>query len=243
MVKKFQEYFPPNRWVNFLGGVVKMSIRNIDNLGVYCFSNNHYTLVSPDVPDKVIRTIRNTLETDVIRATVAETTLVGTMIAGNNNGLLVPYTIKEQELALLKEIFPRVEILPTKMTALGNIILANDYGALAHPKLESKSIEIAEKVLGVKITKMAIAGVPTVGIMGVVNNKGMIINPNASEEEIKLLKEIFGVPIERGTVNRGNGYVKLGIIANSHGVIVGTSTTGFELATIERALGFVSGGS
>ncbi|MEM3715257.1 MAG: translation initiation factor IF-6, partial [Nitrososphaeria archaeon] len=156
---------------------------------------------------------------------------------------LVPYTIEEQELTLLRELFPRVEILPTKMTALGNIILANDYGALAHPKLESKSIEIAEKVLGVKITKKTIAGVPTVGIMGAVNNKGMIVNPNTSEEEIKLLKEIFGVPIERGTVNRGNGYVRLGIIANSHGVIVGNSTTGFELATIERALGFVTRGN
>ncbi len=226
-----------------MGGVFKMNIRNIDNLGVYCFSNDYYTLISSDAPEKVIRTMQNVLETKVIRMTVAGTTLVGVMVAGNNNGLLVPYTIEEQELTLLRELFPRVEVLPTKMTALGNIILANDYGALAHPKLDSKSIEIAEKTLGVKITKKAIAGVPTVGIMGVVNNKGMIINPNTSEEEIKLLKEIFGVPIERGTVNRGNGYVRLGMIANSHGVIVGNSTTGFELATIERALGFVSGGN
>ncbi len=215
-----------------------MSIRNIDNLGVYCFSNNNYTLISSDAPDKVVQTITSALETKVVRTTIAGTTLIGTMVAGNNNGLLVPYTIEEHELALLKEIFSNVEILPTKMTALGNIILVNDYGALVHPKLGSKSIEIIEKTLGVKVTKMAIAGVPTVGVMGVVNNKGMLVHPNASDDEIKLLKEIFGVSIERGTVNRGNGYVRLGIIANSRGAVVGSSTTGFELAVIERALGF-----
>jgi translation initiation factor 6 len=226
--------------VDFLVGVVKMSFR-IDNLGVYCFSNNNHTLISVDASDKVIRTIRNALETEIIRITIAGTTLVGTMVAGNNNGLLVPYTIEDHELALLREFFPKVEVLPTKMTALGNIILANDYGALVHPKLGSKSIEIAEKTLGVKITKMPIAGVPTVGIMGVVNNKGMLVHPNTSDDEIKLLREIFSVSVERGTVNRGNGYVKLGIVANSRGAVVGSSTTGFELAVIERALGFSEG--
>ncbi|RLF51129.1 MAG: translation initiation factor IF-6, partial [Thermoplasmata archaeon] len=42
-----------------------------------------------------------------------------------------------------------------------------------------------------------------------------------------------------GTVNHGAPLIGSGIIANSHGAIIGSLTTGIEMNRIEEALGFL----
>ena len=219
-------------------GAVILEYYNV-NVGVFSYTDDNTTLVPVDVPDKVVEIYRSALNTRVYKATIIGTPLLGIFIAGNNNGIIVPYMISEKEYDFLTSIFDKVVILPSKMTAIGNIILANDYGALVHPKLEDEAIKAVREALEVEVYRGTIAGIPTVGSVAVVTNRGMLVTPNATEDEVKFLEKIFNVEGDIGTVNRGGIYVKVGIVCNSHGAVVGRDTTGIELANIERALGIV----
>jgi len=96
---------------------------------------------------------------------------------------------------------------------------------------------VIRDVLGVEVVKRSIAGIPTVGSVLVVTNRGGLIHPDAEEEEVKALSEIFRVPILTGTVNFGVSFVRIGLVANSYGAIVGEETQGPEIARIHMALG------
>ncbi len=218
-----------------MAGATILEYYNV-NIGVFSYSDEKISLIPPDFPVKVEYAYRSALNTEVYRATLVHTPLLGVFLAGNSNGVVIPYIASEREVRRLKEVFSNLSILPSKMTAVGNIILANDYAALVHPGISERDIEIIKKTLKVEVRKGRIAGIPTVGGVAVVTNRGMLVHPDASDEEIKFLEDFFSVEVDRGTVNGGNPYVKVGLVANSHGAIVGRDTTGIELAKIEQAL-------
>jgi translation initiation factor 6 len=57
------------------------------------------------------------------------------------------------------------------------------------------------------------------------------------EEENSKLEKIFNKSVYPSTVNRGFPYLRIGMVANSYGVVVGDMTTGPEIAHIEASLG------
>jgi translation initiation factor 6 (aeIF-6) len=64
----------------------------------------------------------------------------------------------------------------------------------------------------------------------------MVMNNRVSEEEEEFLKGLFG-NISQSTANTGSLSIGLSTIANSSGVIAGSSTTGYELSNIAEGLG------
>ncbi|MEM4096723.1 MAG: translation initiation factor IF-6, partial [Metallosphaera sp.] len=93
-----------------------------------------------------------------------------------------------------------------------------------------------QKALNVEeIKKGSIAQVIIVGSVGVVTSNGGLVHIETPESELKSLSALFKVNLEVGTVNFGNAFVRSGMIANRHGVLVGSSTTGPEILRIQRA--------
>ena len=125
------------------------------------------------------------------------------------------------------------------MTALGNIIIANDNGAMCHPDFDLKARQKISDTLGVEVVPGSLAKLPIVGSNTIATNQGAIVHPMATSGEIELLAQLLKVPIEVGTVNRGSPYTSLGVLANVDSMIAGTDTTGVELAHISQVLGFV----
>ena len=219
-------------------GAVILEYYNV-NVGVFSYTDDRISLVPVDVPEKVVETYRQALNTRVVKASIVGTPLLGIFIAGNNNGVILPYTVSPKEYEFFSQLFGNVAVLPSKMTAVGNIVLANDYAALIHPELSDEAARVIRETLEVEVYRGTIAGIPTVGSVAVVTNRGLLVTPNASEEELRFLEKIFNVEGDTGTVNRGGVYVKVGIVCNSYGAVVGRDTTGIELANIERALGIM----
>jgi len=78
----------------------------------------------------------------VVPLTIAGATLIGRMVAGNKNGLLVPSTTTEDEMEALKAGLPadiKVARCEEKLSALGNCIVCNDRVALVHPELDPET--------------------------------------------------------------------------------------------------------
>jgi translation initiation factor 6 len=216
--------------------VVKASIRGDPNVGAWIAASEEFAVVAPRVPDDVVRDLEEALDVEVVKTTVAGSQLVGALLAVNSHGALFPRHADDREIQAVAELGVEVDVLPSKMNAVGNLVLANDRGALVHPDLNDHALEVVESVLGCRAERAEIGGVKTVGSAGVANSKGALIHPGATEEELDLVSKVLKVEAEVGTVNKGSPYIGAGLVVNSKGALVGEETTGPELARIEDAL-------
>jgi len=129
-----------------------------------------------------------------------------------------------------------VEIIKDKMTALGNLILANDYGAIISPMFSQKTSKKISDILGVEVVEGKISNLSYVGSLAVATNRGVLAHPSISDEEERLIREVLKVEVFTGTINNGSPFIKSGLIANSFGAIAGSLTVGRELMDMTRAI-------
>ncbi|OED30114.1 translation initiation factor IF-6 [Methanosphaera sp. WGK6] len=221
--------------------IQRFDIDGNPNLGVSILAKDNVAIVSPGLQESYLKSIKETLNVPIIKTPICGSNLAGALMAGNSNGLLVSPYIFAHEVDIIREHDINVEIMPDKLTAIGNIIVANDNGALVNPDLSNKAKKIIRSTLDVEVVECTIAGLDIIGSTIVATNKGALVHPDASEEELDLVEDVLGVPAEIGTVNRGVKLVGACIIANSNGVIVGNKTTGPELARIDQVFNLFEG--
>lgn len=229
----------------FFAVKLRLSIALVDfsgnpNIGVYALATEKHALIPVGLPLRTKRVIERTLRVTLVEAKILQTTLLGILIAGNSNAMIVPYLASDGEIESIQNALGvKVSRLSTNLTALGNIILANDHGAVVHPKLREVTVKSIESILGVRVVSSRVGGSGLVGSSAVATNKGALVSPNATDAELDLFANVLGVPTSVGTINRGIPYVKSGLIVNSKGAIAGDATTGPETDRIEEALGFI----
>ena len=205
-------------------------------LGVYCSANERYAIVPEGAEASFIKDVSETLQVEVVRTYIAGSTLLGSLVAMNSNGIVVTNFAEKQELARLpKEL--RVGVMEEKLNAAGNNIVANDRAACIHPAASRRSVQMVEDVLGVEVRRCAIAGIETVGSVCLATAKGVVCHPRTPDEELKELSSLFGVPAAVATLNYGTPYVGACALANSKGAMVGSRSTPIELGRIEDGLG------
>jgi translation initiation factor 6 len=220
--------------------IARTDFEGDSNVGAFGIATDRFIFVSPKMSEKSLDALERTFNLPLIQTTVASLDAVGLVAVANSNGILVPHTIYDEELAQLKASAEvTVDYLDDKMTALGNIIVANDNGALCHPDFDAKARRKIGDVLGVEVVPGTLAKLPIVGANTIATNQGAVVHPMVTDAEIELLSQLLKVHVEVGTVNRGSPYTSLGVIANVDGMIAGTDTTGVELAHISQVLGFV----
>ena len=216
----------------------RFSIFGSDNIGVYIFTNDKYTIIPTNLDKQSKSIIQENLNTELIETTVADSFLTGIFVAGNNETILLPRIVRDVEINAIKSVAKdvNIEVVDVRATALGNVILANDNAALVYPEFSDAEMNIIGKALNVKeIRKGTIAQVLVVGSAGVVTSKGGLLHVEATEEEVNSLSSFFKVNLDVGTVNFGSAFIRSGMVANSHGILVGSSTTGPEILRIQRA--------
>ncbi|MFW9980761.1 MAG: translation initiation factor IF-6 [Candidatus Thorarchaeota archaeon] len=220
--------------------IARTDFEGDSNVGAYGIATDSFVFTSSNMSEKGLDTIERTFNLPLIQSTVATLDAVGLVSIATSNGILVPYTTTDDELEQIKAASEvNVDWIDDKMTALGNIIVANDNGAMCHPDFNFKARQKISDTLGVEVVPGSIAKLPIVGANTVATNKGAIVHPLATAGEIELLAQLLKVHVEVGTVNRGSPYTSLGVLANVDGMIAGTDTTGVELAHISQVLGFV----
>jgi translation initiation factor 6 len=209
------------------------------SVGVYMAANDEYALIPADSPEKVDRHIEDTLKVKVIRMTIGGSPLLGVFTVMNNSGVLVPSIIKDEELELLRRSLGdlNVAVLPSRYTAIANLILVNNKRGVVSPIVEREYLNIVRDNLNIELEVRDIRGLYIVGSLAVVNDRGILVSPEVDEKDVNFLKGFFGVRIGVGTVNRGISLVRSGIVANNKGAVVGDLTTGFEMMRITEVLG------
>jgi translation initiation factor 6 len=205
-------------------------------LGVYCSASERFAIMPEGVEKSFVKDVEEVLKVEVVRTYIAGSTLVGSLVAMNSNGVIVTNFAEKQELARLPKDL-RIGVMEEKLNAAGNNIAANDKAACVHPAASRYSLRIIEDTLGVEVHLGAIAGTETVGSVCLATSKGVVCHPRTSEDELKVLSSLFGVPAAVATLNYGTPYLGACAIANSKGAIVGSTSTPIELGRIEDGLG------
>lgn len=215
----------------------KYDVYRSPNVGLFTRTNDKTLLLPFGFAETKTKRLKEYLDVEeIIYVSIAGTRLMGPMTVMNNNGILLPSTVSDEEIQILKQTGLNVERLKSKFTAIGNLISANDKGAIVSNLFSEDVDEDIKDTLGVPIQRMSIAGFVQVGSMVVATNAGAIVHPNANDAEISRISETLQIETEPATVNGGSPFLASGIIANFSSVIVGGLTTGPELIMISRAL-------
>jgi len=216
------------------------SIVGTASIGVYSLANDKIVIIPKMVPLKKAERTAEWLKVKLVHTSIGGSVLAGALACANSNGILLPNFIREEELAVIKSSFEgNITVMETKKTAYGNLVLANDHGAVVDPRFKESQIKQIAETLGVDAVTGEIAGLPYVGSLAVATNKGVLAHPLLKDEERKILESVFKVPVDVGTVNCGIPYVGTGLIGNRHAAVAGSMTTGPEMFIIGNALDVV----
>jgi translation initiation factor 6 len=224
-------------------GIFLSSIFGSASIGVFSLLTDHLLIVPSLAPETRMKKLGEQLKVKTVFTTIDYSLLIGALACGNSKGLVLPHFVQEEELqpicAVTNKNDVRITIMETKRTAYGNMVLANDFGAIVDPRITPETLKLISDTLGVEAVHGEIAGLPYVGSLASATNKGVLAHPLIKDEEKELLKSVLRVPVEVGTVNCGLPYVKTGLLGNSNGAVAGLLTTGPELFIIESALDLV----
>ena len=209
------------------------------NVGVFILATDDIAIAPYNLPDEKIKIIKETLEVDVIKSSISGSSLIGSLAVANSNGLVVSPHVLDDEVKQFEDFGLNVATIPGKFTAVGNIVAANDKGAIASPFLSQEAINVIENTLKVDVKTSHIVGSDIIGSLIKVTNKGFLMSKNALNSEVNFAGEVFGVEGDIGTVGHGIPLVGACILGNSNGAIVANNSTGPEMARVEEALGFL----
>jgi translation initiation factor 6 len=210
------------------------------SIGVYSLATDEILIYPPQFPESKAQKVGEWLKARVVGTTIGKSVLIGALASANSSGIVLSPFTQEREIEAIKSASDiNVTVMNTKKTAYGNLILANDYGAIVDPRLGNRDMTRIEDTLGVEVAAGEIAGLPYVGSLATATNKGVLAHPLLKEEEQEVLREVLKVHVDVGTINCGIPYVATGLIGNKHGAVAGSLTTGPELFIIGQALDVV----
>ncbi len=213
-------------------------------IGVFAKANDALCLVPIDASTKLTSALEEELKVPVLKVSIACSNLIGLYTAMNNKGLALPFNIEPDELDILKqhakEQGMETKVFTTNLNAWGNNVLLNNKGGFFNPELGKQIGKELEDLFGVEMVPWDIPPFKTPGSAVCVNDHGAVVHHEITEEALKEIKDVLKVgEIERGTINKGVGFIGYGVVCNNKGLVVGEATTGFEMGEIAAALGFV----
>lgn len=213
--------------------ISRIRLMGSNYVGLFTITNDSLCFVPPSIEEKAQKEIEKILEVKTVKTTIYASSLLAVFSKMNNKNIFLPEFAESKEIETIeKEI--KVKLIPTEH-ALGNMMEVNDNGAIVSKTIQKKAIDEIRKT-GLKLTQVNIALTDVVGSCIVATNRGFLANPNISPADAKDLEETLGVKGGSSTANTGDMLVRNSVLANKTGIIMGESTTPYEINRIEEAL-------
>ena len=216
--------------------IIKYDIYSGPNIGIYTRVNDEFVFLPNGFADTKSEKLSEYLQVTPLEISVANSRVLGIMMAVNNHGILLPSTCSEAEYNHIKKLTDlNVEILDVKNNALGNMMSVNDKGGIVSPLIPKQDLQRIQDVLDIEVIQLKIAGFQQVGAVMTTSEKGTVVHPETDNEDMKTISNMLGGNIEAATINGGIPFVSSGILANNKAVVVGTLTNGPEIMMLTRA--------
>ena len=218
--------------------ITKLEVNRNPFIGLYFTASDNALLYAPSIPEKTMRLAEQILKPKKIsRSNIAHFHLVGLFSVMNSNGILLPDFCEEAERKKIEtDLELRSTLIDDRFSALRNNIIANDNGALVNGDMTHEEIRKIQDCLDVEVVKMHMGPVKTIGAMSVSTNNGALLFNGVAGSEAELVEKVLKVKVTRGTTNLGAIANSYGVVANRHGALVGSLSSGFEVAGVYEAL-------
>lgn len=220
--------------------VLKTNFNGNPNVGLYGLETDKHLLLGKEVITRKDEEIEKLFNKPIKRVTIAGTSLIGVFAIWANNKLIVPHIIFEEEAEELKTLGYDIVPIETKLTCLGNNILASEKAAIANPDFKEEELKTLKEAMGIPISTQTIADTEAVGSLGVIRGNKGLFHRDIRSPIIKELEKKLGIEITLGTVNMGNPYIKSGILLGKDAFIIGNQSGGPEIINADEALGFIN---
>ena len=149
------------------------SIVGSPSIGVYSLTTENAVAIPVMVPKKKAQEFADWLKVKLIYTSISGSVLIGALACANSNGMLLPQSVRDEELEHIKSVYlGNITVMETKKTAYGNLVLANDKGAVVDPRFKPAEIKKISETLGVEAVPTEIAGLPYVGSLACATNSG-----------------------------------------------------------------------
>jgi translation initiation factor 6 len=218
-------------------GLHLVEVYRSPNVGIFLRTNDKFLLAPKGIASTKSRMLAEDLKVTPCFVSVQGTRLLGPLVVMNNKGIITSRMIEDYE---VKEISTKTGIpvarFDSKLTAIGNLVAANDRGAVISPILDSKAVSQVRDVLDVEVHRLTIDDYVQVGALIVATNSGAAVYPKLTEQEVQDVGEVFGVEAYPASINGGIPFLTSGLVANSKNAVVGNLTTGPELIFLTKAL-------
>ena len=219
-------------------GLHLIDIYRSPNIGVFMRCNDRFLLVPKGLAQTKSDKLCDSLKVTAVPTSIGESRLIGALSSMNNNGVLVSRLAEDVEMNEIRAATGlTVARLDSKLTAVGNLVVANDRRALVSPVLDARAVAQVKDVLGTEVERTPIGEYHQTGVFVVATNRGAAVYPGLDEKEVERLGGLLGVDAYPTSVNKGVPFVASGLVANTSNAVAGTQTTGPELVFITRALG------
>lgn len=219
-------------------GLHLIDVYRSPNIGVFLKGNDRFLLVPKGLAQTKTDKLCQDLRVTAVPTSIGESRLLGPLVCMNGNGILVSRLAEDVEVSEIQAATGmNVTRLDSRLTAVGNLVAANDKCALVSPALDPRAVSQVRDALGTDVQRTPIGEYHQVGSLVVATNNGAAVYPGLGESEVQKLGAWLGVDAYPTSVNSGVPYVASGLIANSKYAIAGSQTTGPELVFITRALG------
>jgi len=217
---------------------VRAQFEGNNEIGVFSKLTNSYCIVGIGASENFYSIFEGELADiiPVVHASLNGCRIVGRMCVGNKHGLLVPSGTTDQELQHIRNSLPdtvKVQRVEERLSALGNVVVCNDYVALVHPDLDKETEELVADILKVEVFRQTLADNVLVGSYCAISNQGGIVHPKTKVSDLDELSSLLQIPLVAGTVNRGSDVVGGGLVVNDWKAFCGMHTTSTELSVIE----------
>jgi translation initiation factor 6 len=213
--------------------IARTVIEGSPYLGVYLKVSDKAAILPPTIHRTLAREVERLFEVPSVRTNVADSEIVGALIAWNSFGAVVGDEIDPHERAAIETAVP-VAVVRSRQNAMGNNVLVNDSGAVVHPELSDVAIRKIEETLRVPVRRGTVAGLGTVGMAAAATNRGVVVHPKTTDSEAALIGETLGVAVHRSTGNFGIPIVGACLVANSRALLVGKPTTPVEIVHLQE---------
>jgi len=218
-------------------GLYLVEIYRSPNVGIFLRGNDKFLLAPKGIAGTKSKMLADDLKVEPCFVSIDGTRLLGPLAVMNNKGIMVTRMVEDYE---VKEISSKTGLpvarFDSKLTAIGNLVAANDKGAVVSPVLDSKAVSQVRDVLDVEVLTLTIDDYVQVGALIVATNSGAAVYPKLSEKEVQEVGEVFGVEAYPASINGGIPFLSSGLVANSRNAVVGNLTTGPELIFLTKAL-------
>lgn len=219
--------------------VAKLEIQGNSLVGLYVVPMDDVVLVGHEVPTQFDKQLKEIFDAEIVRITIAGTSLLGVFVATNGKTLVIPNIVFEHEEAALIKAGVEYTKIESNHTCLGNNIAASKKGILVNPEFESDAVEQIAQAFSLPIKTDTVDGAPTIGSYIVCNDNYGLASHEFSDKQIDELSKHLGVKLSTGTVNLGSTNIASGIAVNNSGFIIGEISGGPEVINADQALGFL----